>query len=357
MIKGVKICGVSDLKTLNYIVEHPYPPQFIGFITNYRKSKRYVDFEKLKELVNIDKKGINFVSVLVNPDDEILEKIKNLRFDYYQLYDVTPEITKLIKEKNKIKIISALTINNKDDVEFDEDSSASVELDYSDVDSDESVSVSSSSDDVSTSLNGSTLNIDSSSDYFGSSSITVTVSDDETSVSQTFFVTVNPVNDAPVITSTAPDGNIELGSSFEYQVGASDVDDISLFYSLSGNPAEMTISGGGLISWAVAIPIYSYLYGFEGDNYFESANIIWNAKIRYLGVGAMVVGGIWSVIQLAKPLIESIQLSLKTLRESSDNISLDSELIIIAVGIPSTNGKIDLSYIKQVLIDIFFLLT
>ena len=117
MIKGIKICGVSDLKTLNYIVEHPYPPQFIGFITNYRKSKRYVEFEKLKKLINIDKKGINFVSVLVNPDDEILEKIKNLKFDYYQLYDVSPETTKLIREKYKIKIISALTINNKDDVD------------------------------------------------------------------------------------------------------------------------------------------------------------------------------------------------------------------------------------------------
>jgi len=118
MIKGVKICGISDLKTLNYIIEHPYPPQFIGFITNYRKSKRYVEFEKLKELVNIDKKkGINFVSVLVNPDYKILEKIKNLKFDYYQLYNVAPEITKLIKEKYKIKIISALTINNKGDVD------------------------------------------------------------------------------------------------------------------------------------------------------------------------------------------------------------------------------------------------
>ena len=80
---------------------------------------------------------------------------------------------------------------------------------------------------------------------------------------------------------------------------------------------------GGVISWVIAIPIYTYINGFEGDNYFESANIIWNAKIRYLGVGAMVVGGIWSVIQLAKPLIESIQLSLKTLNESSDNISLE----------------------------------
>ena len=117
MIKGIKICGVTDLKTLNYIIEHPYPPQFIGFVTNYKKSKRYVEFEKLKELINIDKKGINFVAVLVNPDDEILEMIKNLKFDYYQLYDVNPETTKLIKEKYKIKIISALTINNKDDVD------------------------------------------------------------------------------------------------------------------------------------------------------------------------------------------------------------------------------------------------
>ena len=116
MIKGIKICGVSDLKTLKYIIEHAYPPQFIGFITNFRKSKRYVELEKLKKLVNINKNRISFVSVLVNPDEEILEKIKNFKFDYYQLYDVNPKATKLIKEKYKIKIISALTINNKDDV-------------------------------------------------------------------------------------------------------------------------------------------------------------------------------------------------------------------------------------------------
>tara|TARA_B100001173_G_C15977683_1_gene542975 strand:- start:283 stop:912 length:630 start_codon:yes stop_codon:yes gene_type:complete len=117
MIKGLKICGVSDLKTLKFIVEHPHPPQFIGFITNYKKSKRYVKFNKLKELLNISKKGINFVSVLVNPDNRILEKIKNLNFDYYQLYNVEPELTKSIKEKYNIKIISALTINNKEDVD------------------------------------------------------------------------------------------------------------------------------------------------------------------------------------------------------------------------------------------------
>ena len=117
MINGIKICGVSDLKTLKYITEHPHPPQFIGFITNYTKSIRYVEIEQLEELVNIDKKGINFVSVLVNPDDKILEKIKNFKFDYYQLYDVTPKKTKFIKEKYKIKIISAFTINHKHDVD------------------------------------------------------------------------------------------------------------------------------------------------------------------------------------------------------------------------------------------------
>tara|TARA_B100001175_G_scaffold47627_1_gene37020 strand:- start:1350 stop:2000 length:651 start_codon:yes stop_codon:yes gene_type:complete len=117
MIKGIKICGVSDPRTLKYIIEHPYPPQFVGFIANYKKSKRYVEFEKLKELVKINKNGISFVSVLVNPDEELLEKMKVLKFDYYQLYDVNPKTTQLIKEKYKIKIISALTINNKDDVE------------------------------------------------------------------------------------------------------------------------------------------------------------------------------------------------------------------------------------------------
>ncbi len=112
-----KICGIKDSKTLNYIVNHNNPPKFIGFIANYPISKRYVGHENLKRLINIDKKKINFVSVLVSPNDEVLEKIKDLNFDYYQLYDVSPAKTKIIKEKYKIKIITALTIENKNDVE------------------------------------------------------------------------------------------------------------------------------------------------------------------------------------------------------------------------------------------------
>ena len=116
MIKGLKICGVSDPETLNYILNHIHKPIMIGFITNYKESKRFVEYEKLKDLINLDKKQVNFVSVLVNPNDEILEKIKDLNFDYYQLYDVSPERTKEIKLKFQKKIITALTISNKYDV-------------------------------------------------------------------------------------------------------------------------------------------------------------------------------------------------------------------------------------------------
>ncbi len=116
MMKGLKICGISDPKTLNYILNHHNPPNFIGFITNYKKSKRFVEYKKLKELLDVNKRDIKFISVLVDPTDEILEKIKNLNFDYYQLYDVKPERTKEIKIKYDIKIITALTISREDDV-------------------------------------------------------------------------------------------------------------------------------------------------------------------------------------------------------------------------------------------------
>ena len=117
MIKGSKICGISDLDTLNFLINHPYPPQFIGFICNYKKSSRYVEIKKLNTLLNIDKKKSNFVAVLVKPNEEILEKIKHLPFDYYQVYDCTPEEISMIKKKYNKKIITALTIKDETDVQ------------------------------------------------------------------------------------------------------------------------------------------------------------------------------------------------------------------------------------------------
>ena len=115
-MKGCKICGISDLDTLNFIINHLYPSQFIGFICNYKKSSRYVEAEKLNELLKLDKRKSNFVAVLVKPDETILEEIKHLPFDYYQIYDSTPDEIKEIKQKYNKKIITALTVSNQDDI-------------------------------------------------------------------------------------------------------------------------------------------------------------------------------------------------------------------------------------------------
>ena len=116
MIKGCKICGIKDSDTLNYIINHPYPPKFIGFICNYPKSSRYVELNSLKKLLNVKKNKSEFVAVLVKPNNKILEEIKNLPFDYYQLYDCTPDEIKIIKQKYQKKIITALTIKDESDV-------------------------------------------------------------------------------------------------------------------------------------------------------------------------------------------------------------------------------------------------
>jgi len=111
-----KICGVSDKEILNFIINHKFPPQYIGFISNYTKSKRFVQIEKLKSLINVDKKKSKFVAVLVKPSKDILEEIKYLNFDYYQVYDCSPDETKYIKEKYRKKIISAITVANDKDL-------------------------------------------------------------------------------------------------------------------------------------------------------------------------------------------------------------------------------------------------
>ena len=117
MILKSKICGISDSETLKFLVNHNHPPQLIGFIVNYTKSKRYVDKNKLKELSKINKKKSLYVAVLVNPSQTELEDIKDLPFDYYQLYDTNPNKVEYIKKKYNKKIIIALTIKNSEDVQ------------------------------------------------------------------------------------------------------------------------------------------------------------------------------------------------------------------------------------------------
>ena len=112
-----KICGISDSRTLEFLTNHLFSPEFIGFIVNFPKSKRFVNSKKLRELLKINKKKSQYVAVLVKPDKKILNEIKDLPFDYYQIYDSEPDEIEEIKNIYNKKIIMALTIQKTQDIE------------------------------------------------------------------------------------------------------------------------------------------------------------------------------------------------------------------------------------------------
>jgi phosphoribosylanthranilate isomerase len=76
-----------------------------------------VNIKDLNNLLKIEKKNSFYVAVLVKPNQDILENIKNLPFDYYQIYDTNPSEIRSIKNKYNKKIITAITVEDEKDVE------------------------------------------------------------------------------------------------------------------------------------------------------------------------------------------------------------------------------------------------
>ena len=111
----VKICGLTTPKQVETCIEHG--AHYCGFILNYSKSHRFIDFEKAKELTNIDKKSTKYVGVLVNPKNEELEKFSTLNIDYFQIYgNYSEKLISEIKLNFNKKIIVAIQVKEKKDI-------------------------------------------------------------------------------------------------------------------------------------------------------------------------------------------------------------------------------------------------
>ena len=111
----VKICGLSTAEQVKTSISHG--ANFCGFILNYPKSHRFIQFEKAKELTNIEKKNTKYVAVLVEPKDKELEKFSKLNIDYFQIYGkYNSETIFNIKSKFNKKIIIAIQVKNEKDV-------------------------------------------------------------------------------------------------------------------------------------------------------------------------------------------------------------------------------------------------
>ena len=98
-----KVCGLTTKEQVKTCVD--YGANFCGFILNYNKSHRFIDYKKIKELTEVERKNTSYVGVLVEPSKKELKKFSNLNLDYFQIYgdlseDQINEIKSEYKKKN-----------------------------------------------------------------------------------------------------------------------------------------------------------------------------------------------------------------------------------------------------------------
>ncbi len=97
---------------------------------------------------------------------------------------------------------------------------------------------------------------------------------------------------------------------------------------------------GGALAWFIAIPIYSALYAGSDPALIAAAENgpaalawqIWTSKIRYLGVGAMLVGGIAALAGLRKPLVASVRASLNAASDENQR-DLPFKWVLVGTGL------------------------
>ena len=111
----VKVCGLKTAEQVESCIEHG--ADFCGFILNYKKSHRFIDYQTANHLTKINKKNTSYVGVLVNPTPDEIQKFSNLNLDYFQIYgELNIEQMVSVKSKYNKKIIMALQIKEEKDI-------------------------------------------------------------------------------------------------------------------------------------------------------------------------------------------------------------------------------------------------
>ena len=116
------------------------------------------------------------------------------------------------------------------DVSFDEDASGSVSLSASDIDGDDLTYSIVGGTNIIATLDGSDITFSAPTDFNGSESFTVSVTDAELTDSQIITVTINPVNDAPLL-SVVQDQTMQEGGTKAVLLSGSDIDEPGIFNS------------------------------------------------------------------------------------------------------------------------------
>jgi phosphoribosylanthranilate isomerase len=110
----IKLCGFSDKKSIKLALSHN--PDYIGFVF-YQKSVRNITLEQAMEFSELDFGMVKKVAVMVDENDEFIEKIiNNLQPDLLQLHgDESVDRCLQIKNKFQLPIIKAIAIKEQSD--------------------------------------------------------------------------------------------------------------------------------------------------------------------------------------------------------------------------------------------------
>jgi len=108
---------------------------------------------------------------------------------------------------------------------------------------------------------------------------------------------------------------------------------IGVGYIVGLNIAVLVLAGG-VIGWGIGIPLYSYLHPEAAEGAaVDAAYTIWSTQIRYVGVGAMLVGGIWALLSITGSIIGMIRASLNSQAHEASDRDMPMRYVLGAVAL------------------------
>ena len=125
-----------------------------------------------------------------------------------------------------------------------------------------------------------------------------------------------------------------------------------------GLKTSAVIFGGSVLSWLIIIPVLSSVTPHDIIP-LDAANYFWSEKIRYIGIGVLIVGGVVTMVSLVKPLISGVKSSLQALKHLNSGIEVErqeKDIPIIWVGVFIVVSVIPLLYYFYFLADSWFAL-
>ena len=111
----LKICGINSINIIETILQNG-GCQYLGFVF-YPPSRRNLSIDQSKKLTSLVPLSIKKVAVLVDPESNFIEKVKD-QFDYLQIYNSSPSKVNALKLLSNKKIIQAIKIKKKSDVDL-----------------------------------------------------------------------------------------------------------------------------------------------------------------------------------------------------------------------------------------------